>query len=74
VTLASVNVNFQFVVAQGHSKEEMEMRLLTTLAEALKNVPSVVEFDVLPGTQTKVDPFTAAPVITFGGPIPLALR
>jgi hypothetical protein len=72
VTLGSVNVNFQVVLKQGHDATAVEMHLLSVLNRALAEEGTVVEFDLLPGTQTKVDPFTPARVLA--GPMPLAMR
>ena len=72
MTLGSVNINFQVVLKQGHDREAVEMHLLSVLEKALSDSPTVVEFEVLPGTETKVDPFTPARVRVM--PLPLALR
>lgn len=77
MTIGSVNINFQVVLRQGHDREAIEMHLLSVLARALENEPTVVEFDLRPGTETKVDPFEPAKVLNFGGGmqgVPLALR
>jgi hypothetical protein len=76
MTLASVSVNFMVVLPQGHNAEDMEQHLSAVLTKALLNEPSVVEFNVLPGTRTSVDPFTPADVLgyTVKNPKPLALR
>lgn len=63
MTIGSVNVNFKVVLPQGHTAEDVEMAVLSMLSTALANVAPIVEFDTLPGTQTKVDPFTPARVI-----------
>ena len=68
MTIGSVNINFQVVLKQGHDREAVELHVLSVLLKALANEPSIVEFDVRPGTETKVDPFVPAKLFTYPGP------
>lgn len=68
MTIGSVNINFQVVLKQGHDREAVELHVLSVLLKALANEPSIVEFDVRPGTETKVDPFVPAKVLGYPGP------
>ena len=65
MTLASVNVNFTLALAQHQSASDVEEYLSGILLSLTQQVGPIVEFDVLPGTQTKVNPFIPAEVKQF---------
>ena len=65
MTLASVNVNFTLALGQHFTAEEAERKMLDILDPLVAQIGCVIEVEVLPGTQTKADPFKQAQAIPF---------
>jgi len=72
VTIGKVNISFQVALPGGHNTTDIEAHVLSVLLKALFPEASIVDFELLEGTQTKVDPFEPATVRNM--PKPLALR
>ena len=65
MTVASVNVNFTLALGQHFTADEAEGHFTATI-DRLKQagmIPTIVEIDILPGTQTKSVSFEPTPLV-----------